>query len=259
MSRRILPIVLLVGLVIHPVCSLAASVALNYPAPLIGGTNVVAGQFRYRISNTNFDHSIANGSVIPPAVWVASRNLGTHNDLNGAAWDFTLDYVAGVGYTFTLIYAGGGSPGVASSVLSWTSPVNGIPPTLSFNALELYAQVQNSSTSYSGATIDVTGITFSGPGLSIDPVYNSLRDLHDDKTIAPGPGGNDLDQEWIKADVDLSLYSWTLSGRVVATFSGYTSGNIDERIKFNIKTADVTPPVVPVASATWSGIKALYR
>jgi len=236
----------------------AATVALDYPNSLIQGVVGENGQFRYRISNTNFDHSIANGSVIPPSIWAASANLGTHTALNNAAWDFTLTYVAGVGYTFTLQHLGGGSPSITNSALNWTSVVGGIPPTRPFNAIEFYAQVQNGSTAYAAATIDVTNLNFSGAGLSIDPVYNTLRNLYDDKTIAPGPGGNDLDLEWIKADVDLSLYSWVFTGHVVATFAGYTSGNIDERIKFNIKTVKVEPSV-PVDEMTWGQIKSLMR
>jgi hypothetical protein len=248
----------LVCLVLSATALGAATVALDYPNSLVGGATGEGGMFRYRISNTNFDHSIANGGVIPPSTWVASRNLGFHTDLNNATWDFTLDYVTGVGYTFTLQYVGGGTPSVTTSVLSWTSIVGGVPPTRPFNAIELYAQVQNSSTSYTSATIDVTNLNFVGAGLSIDPLHNSLRNLHDDKTIAPGPGGNDLDLEWIKADVDLALFSWSLTGRVVASFNGYTSGNIDERIKFNIKTL-LVEPAVQVDNTTWGRIKTLMR
>lgn len=241
-----------------PTLVTAATVALDYPYALIGGTTGDGGMFRYRLSNTNFDQSIANGGVIPPATWVTSTNLGTHNDLNGAVWDFTLAYTAGVGYAFTLDHVSGGTPSVTNSTLSWTSPFNGVPPTNPFNAIEIYAQVQNNTSAYASATISVTNLSFSCAGLSIDPMYNALRDLYDDKTIAPGPGGNDLDLEWIKADVDLSLYSWTLAGRVVASFTGYTSGTIDERIKFNIKTVKVEP-AVHVERATWGGIKSLMQ
>ena len=231
----------------------AGTVALDYPDGLVGGFLNEVALFRYRLSNTNFDHSIANGGVIPPATWVATRNLGNHNALNGAAWDFTLQHVAGTGYTFTLTHAGGGTPGTGSSVLSY--PVSTGP---SFNALEMYAQFQN-STNVTAGSIAVTSLAFSGTGLVVDPVYSTLRDLYDDRTLAPGPGGNDLDLQWIVADSDLSVVDWTLTGRVVASFSGYTSGNLDERIKFNIKVAEVFPAPTPVQSTTWGRIKTLMR
>jgi hypothetical protein len=66
---------------------------------------------------------------------------------------------------------------------------------------------------------------------------------------AAWPGGPTGLTQWLVADTDLSLIDWTLSGKVQAGFTGYTSENIDERIKFDIKTLEVT--AVPIPGAAW--------
>lgn len=79
----------------------AAVVALNADGSQFNPT-AVAMNSRYRISQTNWDEMIATSAVISTSTIVEQKQLGNAATLNNRAWDFSVNYVAGSGYNFTL-------------------------------------------------------------------------------------------------------------------------------------------------------------
>jgi len=219
----------------------------------------VAMNSRYRISQTNWDQMLATSTVISASTIVEQKQLGNAATLNNRAWDFSMNYVAGSGYRFTLTDTSLPPLGSSPSTVSWTAPFGSpsISPTRSYNAIELFAQAQNNLQSgVTGLSISVGNLAFSGgPGVSTTGALVGMSDTH---LLSPGPGGADYAQQWLLADADLSLFSWVLSGRVQAQFTGTVPSNFDERLKFDIKTVQVSPvPLPPAMALMLAGLGAL--
>lgn len=208
-------------------------------------------QARYRISNTNWDTYIGTSPFVAPANIVQQKDIGNQNALNGAVWNFSFAYTAGSGYAWTLSNAN------TSHVLSWTGThTDGSIATGAFNAIELYvvagATMPNGVTSAYSKIYDVAfGFVGSGPSVS-----GSLRNLQDTWNAGVNTG---LDQQFIYSDTDLSGTSFVLSGKVQLGFTNFTSGNFDERLKFNIKTAIATPAPASLSLLGVFGIAATRR
>jgi hypothetical protein len=222
----------------------AATITLNYPAANIASSSGTVMDARYRVSNTNWDQMIASDSNISPSVIVQQANLGTHNQLNGALWNFSIGYAPTSGWTYTLALDSGGNPSATTSTLVWNTPFNGASPTRSFNALELFAVVGSLPGGVSSMSMQVTGMTFVSPG---NTVIGTLPDL----TTTGG-----LVRQWVYSDSDLSATSWTLAGQLRGAFVGTTGSNLDERIKFDVKATTVTLVPSPGA-ATLLGLSGL--
>lgn len=240
----------------------AGVITLNADPSLVlsstSGINV-----RYRVSNTNWDHLIATSSDVGPSTIVSTANLGTHTQLNGALFDFTLSYSPATGVSFRLLHAGGGSPSVTDRTLTFTGThTDGRRADASFNALYLYAQAGDGMPSgVSSASVEVSNLVFSAPGQT---VVGSLTNLTDVWT--PGSPAGLVDQYVIAEGVDLATLEWTLTGKVRASyelFAGATGpgGNIDERLKFNLKFRQVELVPAPGAMALLglAGVAALRR
>lgn len=232
-----------VMLALVPMAS-ADAVFLNADASLLGSGGTVAN-FRYRVSNTNWDQSVANSSTISNSTIVQSRGLGNHDQLNGAAFDFTLNYQVGLGFTFRLLHAGGGSPTTSDSNVAWTSPFGGVAATRSFRGLELSATAANLSTSIQSASLSVSNLAFSGAGLT---TIGTLSDMN--AIFAPGQ----FRTQYIASASDLSTFNWTLTGRVMAAFAyapgtSTPGGNLDELLRLNIRAFDGGLIPTPGASA----------
>jgi uncharacterized protein YhjY with autotransporter beta-barrel domain len=217
--------------------AMAGTVTLNVPSANIASASNTVLDARYRLSNTNFDHMLAKSSDISGATIVQSRNTGTHNNLNGAIFDFALSYTPVAGWTFTKTHVSGGSPAVTSSTLTFNAPFNGDSPFRSFNGFELFAVVGSLPSGVTAATASAYDLTFSAPGHS---VIGTLADV-------TSTGG--LVNSWIYADFDLSTTSFTLAGKLRHSFVGSTGSNMDERVKFDIKAATVT--LVPTPGAAF--------
>ncbi len=236
----------------------AAVVALNADGSQFTPT-AVAMNSRYRISQTNWDQMIATNTAISGSTIVQQKFLGDAATLNNRAWDFSVNYVVGSGYSFTLTDSTLPPLGTSPSTVSWTAPFGApaISATRSYNAIELFAQAQNSlQTGVTGLSISVSNLAFSGgPGLSTTGALVGMSDTH---LLSPGPGGADYAQQWLVADGDLSLFNWVLSGRVQAQFTGSVPSNFDERLKFDIKTVQVSPvPLPPALALMLAGLAAL--
>lgn len=240
--------------------ALAGMVRLNAPDSMINPiqpaqTVAVA---RYRISNSNWDQMVATSSSISASTIAGSNNIATHTTLNHAAWNFSFSFEPGEGYTWTLNYLSGGrvSPGTTRTV-TWTSPLNGASPTASFNAIQLTAEAGPSMpTGVNSAYVSVSNLQFSGDGLSTQGALVNLVDYWSGLE-------SDNATQWLISDTDLSQHAWTLSGTLIAGFSGSAQGNIDERLRFDARTASVVtvpaPAAITLGAAALGGLGVIKR
>jgi hypothetical protein len=231
-----------VGLGLSAGAAKAALVQLNASTPAVIANSTVA-LTRYRVSNTNWDQIVAVSPNISGNTIVAQQNLGNADTLNNRAWDFSVSYVAGSGYTYMLTDTT--LPPLSPSTLVWTAPGGSpaVSPTRSFNAIQLYATAQpvSGTTGTLPTSIDVRNLVFSGAGLSTSGALATMND-----TDATSPGGVN---QWLVADTDLSLFNWVLTGQVQASFLGsITAANqADERLKLDVSMQSVAAVPVPAA------------
>lgn len=204
---------------------------------------------RYRVSATNWDQAIITSNTVTNATIAASGGLGNSNQLNGALWELALHFDPQVGLTWSLIHVGGGSPQTNARTLSWTAPFNGRDPFASHNAIELYVKAGPSMPNgVTGASIQVSDLTFTAAGYAPSGALTPLS-----ATWSPNGGGSDLTR-WIVADGDLAATSWTLTGRVLATWSGTGNPNLDERIRLDVALTSAVLIPAPSAAVLLAGL-----
>jgi hypothetical protein len=214
----------------------AASVYVNSPLVTSYAANATVAGFTYRISNTSFDLSLDSGADTGgPAGSLVSANLGNHSFLNGSAYDFTLQHVAGQGFVVTMTRVGGGG----STTLSWgtfTTPpggtnaatLNGVAPGAVFNSISLQSvanggnrSVVISNLSFTSGAVGVADGSFAGTTTT---------------------GANTPGSQLVVADADLALSSWTLSGRITLSKQGLGG---DDTLKLRVGFVDATVTIVP--------------
>jgi hypothetical protein len=214
----------------------AASVYVNSPLVTSYAANATVGGFKFRISNGGFDLSLdAGADTGGGAGSFVSADLGNHSFLNGSAYDFTLQHVAGEGVILTVTRVGGGG----GATLSWgtfTTPPGGTnAPTLSglapgalFNSIDLQTVASGGNRS---ATISNLSFTSGSVGTA-DGSFGSGT-----TTNATSPVS-----QLAVADANLALSSWTLSGRITLSRQGVGG---DETVKLRVAFVDATVTIVP--------------
>jgi hypothetical protein len=218
----------------------AQEVYLNPDAGCIGTQQSEAASVKYRVSNLNWDQVISTSSGTTYGTIVEQANPGNNVSLNSAVWRFTLDFKTGIGYAFTLKHLSGGSP-VDSSTVMWdslfcyqTNPC--VSPLRRLNAFSLYVKA-SAQTGLLHSMITADSMSFSGAGLTTN---GSLRTLTAEFSSSGGNQYPNFDVQYVRADTNLALFDWTLTGLVTASFDpGYT-GQLDERLKFNIDMIEVS-------------------
>jgi hypothetical protein len=200
------------------------------------------GLVRYRVSQTNWDQIIATSSNITPSTIVQQANLGNNNQLQGTPFNFNLTHTVGVGYSWTLT----NTITNAVSTVNWTAPHNGSSPTQPVNAIRFYTQAGGTlpggvaSASFSATNLAFTGATTVGSLVNLSQSW-----------VANTTNGEPPSQ-LIVADGDLTTFSWSFTGTVVANWTylpGFTApqGNLDERLKLDIKLTNAT--LIPAPGA----------
>ncbi len=252
MHKYTAPIALFVTLAAST--SQGALISLN--DSLSGYTNAgTVMDARYRVSNTNWDQMIATSSNVSASTLVQTANLGNHNQVNGVLFDFALDFSPASGWSFTLTPDAGG----AASTVSWSTPFNGASPLRPFNALELFVVTGDMNpVNIASGSAAVTNLSFSSSSAT---TTGSLVDLVSN-WIGTGTGG--LVRQYLLSDSDMSAFAWTLSGQVRLSFTyqqGQTSpgGNLDERLKFDIKAFEAVPSPGATGAAAVVGAAAARR
>ena len=225
-----------VGVALGAGAASAASVYVNSPLVTSYAPIATVGGFKYRISNGNFDLSLDSGSdTSGPAGSFVSANLGNHSFLNGAAYDFTVQHVAGEGLIVTLTRVGGGG-GATVSWGTFTTPpggtnaatLNGVAPGTAFNSISLQSVASGGNRS---ATISNLTFTSGTVGLGDGSFAGSTT-----------TNGNTPQTQLVVADGNLALESWTLAGRIV--LSKVAVGG-DESVKLRLGFVDAAVTIVP--------------
>jgi hypothetical protein len=214
----------------------AASVYVNSPLVTSYAPNATVGGFKYRISNTSFDLSLDGGTdTSGPAGSFLSAGLGTHSFLNGAAYDFTVQHIAGEGFVVTMTRVGGGG----SATLSWgtftlppagasAATLNGVAPGATFNSIGLQSVASGGNRS-----AVLSNLTFTSGTVSVaDGSFGATTTTN----------ANSPQTQLVVADDDLALSNWTLAGRI--TLSKVGVGN-DEAVTLRLTFVDATVTIVP--------------
>jgi hypothetical protein len=240
-TSTIVPLVALLAIVGLPTQASTISLDAN-PAIITSQQGVDFARYRYGKNGweqaVGYDGSqgffVANNSEL--------GNSYPYPNINGVVFDFTLNYNAASGYTFTL------TNGAFSSVDSWLNPQTlgpGIVATgKGYNAILLQARANVTTGVTSTDQMNVTDLVFTSSLAS----SGSLGNMN----VAQTGVGTTEDYQWLIADTDLSLINWTLSGKVMGALvcqSGTSDCIAQESVKFNIATKSVT--AVPVPAAAW--------
>lgn len=194
---------------------------------------------KYRLSNSNFDQSLDNGTGTNSGTFV-SKNLGNNNQLKTREYLFRLDHRVGQGFIFSM------TNGTSSSTLAWGSGFSpGLPagagvaallggeaPGGAFNALLLEARAQRSSpTSF----VTFSDIVFSSPTLTLgDGAFNSgsiTNTMTGTTTLAFTPEVGRSEQ-WLVSDGNLAMHDWSLSALVRGSRDNAASG--DELVRYSV-------------------------
>jgi hypothetical protein len=215
----------------------AVSVYVNSALVTSYTANATVGGFKYRMSNGSFDLSLDSGADTGgPAGSFLQANLGSHSFLNGRSYDFQFQHVVGEGFVLRMTDS---SPGGATTVLSWGTfsslpggtnapTLNGVAPVAAFNSLSLSAVA-----SAANRSVVLSNLAFSSGALSVaDGSFGAGT-----TTSVSSPG-----TQLLVADVDLSQFSWTLSGRV--TLNRVSTGG-DDTVRLRIGAVDATVTIVP--------------
>ncbi len=224
----------------------AATISLGINDSLVT-INSKTAEARYRLSQTNWDQTIFNGTNFT-APNIITNGLGNANQLNGVSWDFSLSFESGntgnKGLTFTLADTTTGTQ-VYQLTYDTANPINGITPTQAFNGIKIEARAGALRDSTSSANIDITNLSFSS-------AMNTNGVLPTNLSAFTPPGVNEDISTWLVADTNLGDIDWLLTGTVNGSFlcsGGGASCLRDESVKLNFKLADVS--VVPIPGALW--------
>ena len=237
--------------------ALAGMVHLNPDAAAVAKTpDSTVAAMRYRVSNTNWDQMIATGSDVGYGTIVQNSNIGNHSALNGATWDFTVAYTPFGGFAFTLQRPG------TSSTVSWAAPAFGLSPTRSYNALHLQVETgANMPGNIAAASVAVSDLAFVGTRMDSAGTLRPLSAAWSNSGPSE-PAAPEAREQWIVATDDLAETSWTLTGKVTASFAyrpGFSQpgGNLDERLKFDVRALSANVIAVPEPGSVLLGLIAL--
>ncbi len=228
----------------------AASVKLGVDDSLVTINDRVA-EARYKLDQTNWDMMLSNGAEPITSADITTKNIGNATQLNNVTWDFSISYESGndgvQGFTYTLTDVAYGGSTTETLTFDVNSPLNGLIPTGSFNAIQIQARAGALRNSLPGtsAYLDISNLTFTS-GLP------SSGSLADPLSAFTPPTSADNNITWITSDMNLGDVDWNISGTVQGGFTcdgGGTGCLRGESVKMNFKFADAT--VVPVPAAVW--------
>ena len=157
--------------------------------------------------------ALSNG-VGYSAVNARRGNLASSFTAPGHTYSFSLNHRAGEGFVFTVRDTATNQTTTQAWGVFATSPGGTVAPTLAglsplspFDAIQIQAR-----STIAGATTTFSNLVFASPALSVSGGNFSGGALHRNTTIGSNPRGTATQE--LLADVNLSGYSWTLSGTV---------------------------------------------
>jgi len=222
----------------------AVTVSINHNAAVVAGGDLVAGA-RIRASSNAWDMGLSNGSGFAGSN-ARRSNLAQGFTTPGRDFSFQLEHRAGEGFIFTVrdnntnranIQAWGqfASPPVTANLVS---TLGGLTPDSPFDALQINARatLANARTTFSNlmftsADLDSTNGSFYGGSLT--------------RTTAIGSNSAGTATQNLLADVNLSNYSWTLSGDLTLIRQTGRNGANDVSLTINMVNVAATAATIP--------------
>ena len=232
-----LPIITATALVAASVATAqASSIALVDPALVDVAPDSTVADFRYRLSNTNWDIGVAPAG--DPIGGFQQVNAGNNGALSGNTYAFSLSHAAGTGYTFEFFDVNGADRTVSFTTADGVR--NDVAATDAFNTISIGPSARTTNQSGAASSVQLSNLNFSSTDLGAD------IDIPDFGSSAVQGGAQDgLVEQFLVSDHNLALVDWALTGN--ATLSRSVFNNTDERVKLDIKTRSAT--VVPLPAA----------
>lgn len=235
-------IAMVVGL--HMVAGMAGALAPASAAVVFANSSQVTGYqagsaiagAKYRFSHTNWDQSFGNSAETSNSANFMSANLGNSTALSGVAQSFSLAFVAGQGFTFT----------VGSSALTWRQDavtsatakptLNGIGPLdRAFDALSIDYRVNNEGNNRATLKqLSLSNLVFTHSGTTVGGLADATV------SATQSSNGDQSGSQRIVSNADMRGFDWTLSGVVTLTQVGGGVDNGGEKIRLSITLSDAT-------------------
>ncbi len=215
-------------------------------------------QAKYRLSNTNFDQTIDDGSGTSGSGATKTfleRGIGNNSQLSAVVFDFTIEHLAGEGFLFTMTRNGVVNPTVHSigwGTFSSATPAtvasamgNGSRPGDAFNIFHITARATNGN--ITGESMEYRNLAFIG----LTPVG-----LLSGQTASEGT----VRDQWLVSTSDLSQIDWKVTGQLIGTRSG-SGGDETVKFEFSAKQGSVVPEPSTWAMMALAGVAGLmaYR
>jgi hypothetical protein len=224
--------------------AMAGQVFINPDSKVVATETGSRAEAKYRLASTNFDQSLGNsfGTSSGGANFI-SNGLGNGNALNNVWFRFSLQHVAGQGYTMRMVNHGNNqnNEAGASHTLIWRddaatvnngetlksrSSLNGQTATGQGAVKILILTAQATST---GGSMEWDQLSFSASGQT---VVGTLGDMNAPPTST----------QRIVSTSDFRSFDWSLEGWVRGAVA--TGGGEQQRFTVNMKDGDVT--VIPL-------------
>jgi hypothetical protein len=222
----------------------AGTVYVNPGSRVTATETAGRGEARYRMSSSNFDQGL--GPDVGSASGRIVNEMGNSTSLNNAWFRYTLQFVAGQGYSMKMVNHGSSKTNAAgaSHELVWRNDasvvntgntfksanlLNGLSATSgAVHMLILTAQASSGAPSY----MEWDQLAFSATGQT---VVGTLTDMNAPPTAV----------QRIVSQQDFRTFDWQLDGWVRG--SGATNGGESQKFAVNFKDATVT--VIPLPTA----------
>lgn len=231
----------------------AASVFINENAALVAGGTTVAGA-KLRASNSAWDQALSNGVSFNAANAVRT-DVASSFPQPGRNFSFSFENRPGEGFIFRVTEAG-----QPTSTMAWgtftnspggtvVSTLGGRQPVASFDSLQIEARA-----TLAKSILTFSNIVFTAPDLNI--ASGSFYDGMLMRTLTIGDNPRGTATQNLFADVDLSQYSWTLSGNV--SFIRPSGSGGDENLRLGVVVKNVNQPTpAPVPEPGSAAVLAL--
>lgn len=221
----------------------ASMVYVNSSSVTIGAIDYTHVSSKYRMSNNNWDMSLAGRTGTSPGGTFLQSNLGNVSALNGVEWSFSVEYKVGQGFTYTLT-----RPNTEQKLVWRNDAANNTPSgdntqqlidqsniwrtadSRVFNILELRAQ--NTMLGNTGSSLEFKDFSFSGASIS----GNGFSD----GTLGDNAGAS---SQYVVSTVSFTTFDWTLSGKIIGN-KGNSTGS-EEGLKFELWGRQGQIDVVP--------------
>jgi hypothetical protein len=259
------------GLAVGVAPAYADTVYLNSSPDFVPQVQHSVAGARYRLDGTNWDMALHSGTgtnnAEPAPADFVQAELGSLTTLNNAAFRFTVDHLAGTGFTYTMtdlstnagstLSWGAGLPRMNVGTLQrWTGAgLDGIDhaPTDPFNFLLIEARAQRNNVAIPAepdSSITFSNLVFSSEDLSTSgSLVPGSTDENTPGSVWTPPGiGSEAGRYWqfLYSDVDLSRHDWTFSADVSGSA---TTNSGQELLRFELTAQNVTP--VPLPAGVW--------